>query len=148
MNEVKNIGLVICILMVLMAYLKQAIPKGKMLPLMNVIISVFILLSVINGVRQFDLDAIKGFLDSGYTQNTELWKQSEGLVAKGLKDEFNDFLKIEKIDAEVMNVEVTAEGERFRINRVVVVGAEAERAKNIISGRYQIGLAYVEVINE
>ena len=40
MAEIKSIGLIICILMVLMAYLKQAIPRGKTTYLMKAIISI------------------------------------------------------------------------------------------------------------
>lgn len=148
MNEIKSFGLVICILMVLMAYLKQAIPRGKTTYLMKAIISVFILLSIIDGVRNFDLASVKALLDSGYAQDDEVWENSAALIGEGLRDEFGNYLKNEKINAEVQSVRVDVDQNGFVIEQVIVSGTEAETARNLLAGRYQIGISYIEVKNE
>lgn len=148
MNEIKSIGLIICILMVLMAYLKQAIPQGKTTYLMKAIISVFILLSIIEGVLEFDFNSVKELLDSSYEKNEKIWSESAELVSSGLQKEFQRYLNDEEIQAEVHQVIVEADHESFEIKKVVVFGADATSARNLLAGRYQIGLAYIEVKNE
>ncbi len=148
MNEIKSIGMTICIMMVLMAYLKQAIPKGKTTYLMKAIISVFILLSVVNGIRTFDFHSVKEFLNRPYTNNEEVWKNAAEMVADGLMSEFQNYLSKENISAEVQGVTVEVNEDRFVIKKVIVSGTDAENARNLLAGRYQIGIAYIEVKNE
>ena len=148
MTEIKSAGLTVCILMVLMAYLKQAIPRGKTTYLMKAIISVFILLSVVQGVMRFDFDTLKNSFDGSYARNEEVWEKTAEMVSAGLKNEFEMFLQKQKINARVLNVYVEGNQDGFHIKKVIVSGAEAETAKKLLAGRYQIGIAYVEVQNE
>lgn len=148
MTEIKSAGLMICILMVLMAYLKQAIPRGKTTYLMKAIISIFILLSVVQGVVRFDFDALNKSFESSYTRNEEVWKKTAEMVSAGLKNEFEMFLQDQKINARVLGVHVEGNQDGFQIKKVIVSGTEAETAKKLLAGRYQIGIAYVEVQNE
>lgn len=148
MSDVKGVGLIICILMVLMAYLKQVIPRGKMTQLMKAIISVFILLSFINGVKNFNFKSIQHMLERNYTNNDEVWSKAADLIGSGLEKEFQSFLNNEKIEAEVNNVMVDGEGDSFEVRKVILSGRDAETARNLLAGRYQIGLAYFEVQNE
>lgn len=148
MKEIKSIGLIICILMVLMAYLKQAIPRGKTTFLMKAIVSIFILLSIIDGVRNFDFASVKELLASGYSQDNEVWENSAELISQGLRDEFENYLAEEGLDAEVCSVHVTVDQNGFEIDQVIVAGKDAETARNLLAGRYQIGISYIEVQNE
>ena len=148
MEDIKSAGLIICILMVLMAYLKQVIPRGKSMYLMNAIISVFILISIVDGVRNFDFASIKALMDRTYSHNEAVWENAAGLIGDGLKNEFQNFLLEEHIDAEVNEVTVEGTADAFEIKRVIVSGNDAETARNLLAGRYQIGIAYIEVKNE
>lgn len=148
MSDVKGVGLIICILMVLMAYLKQAIPRGKITLLMNAIISVFILLSFVNGVKSFNFKSIQNLPDRTYTNNDEVWSKAADLIGSGLEKEFQNFLNDEKIEAEVNKVMVDGKGDSFEVRKVILSGRDAETARNLLAGRYQIGLAYFEVQNE
>ncbi len=148
MEDIKSAGLVICILMVLMAYLKQIIPRGKTTHLMKAIISVFIMISIVDGVRSFDFTSFKALMDRSYSHNEEVWSKAADLIADGLMKEFQNFLVNEHIDAEVKAVTVEGSVDLFEIKKVIVSGAEAETARNLLAGRYQIGIAYIEVKNE
>ena len=88
MDDIKSAGLILCILMLLMTYLKQAVPRGKLNYLMKAVISVFILLSIINGFRHFDLQSLKTLFDQSYTHSDEVWTRAADLVAEGLLREF------------------------------------------------------------
>ena len=70
------------------------------------------------------------------------------MVSAGLKNEFEMFLQKQKINARVLNVYVEGNQDGFHSKKVIVSGAEAETAKKLLAGRYQIGIAYVEVQNE
>lgn len=148
MSEIKSIGLIICILMVLMAYLKQAIPKGKTTYLMKAIISIFILLSIVDGIRNFDFASVKALVDSSYTHSDEVWTKTATLIEEGLQKEFQSFLDTEQIEAKVLRVTVKANQESFTVTGAVITGSQAEFARNLIAGRYNIGIAYIEVKNE
>lgn len=148
MSELKSIGLIICILMILMAYLKQAIPKGKTAYLMKTIVSVFILMSIVDGVHHFDFSSVKALTDSSYAQNDEVWTKASSLIGEGLQKEFQGFLDREQIKATVISVTVEGDQDSFLIKSVVMSGEQAETARNLIAGRYNIGIAYIEVKNE
>lgn len=148
MEVIKSFGLTICMLMVLMAYMKQMIPYGKTTVLMNSIVSFFILLSIINGFRTIEFRSFKSFFKNNYTHNDEVWSNAALLIADGLKSEFTNFLESERIDAEVIEVTVERGADTFEIIKVIVTGSDAETARNLLSGRYQIGIAYIEVKNE
>ncbi len=148
MDDIKSAGLIICILMVLMAYLKQVIPRGKTMHLMRAIISIFILISLVDGVRNFDLASVRALMDRAYEHNEEVWQNAAELIGDGLKNEFENFLLSERIDAEVNKVTVEGNADLFEIKKVTVSGKDAETARNLIAGRYQIGIAYIEVQNE
>ena len=148
MNDIKSAGLLICILMVLMAYLKQAIPKGKSTYLMKAIISIFILLSVVQGIRNLNFESLKTLFYSGYSRSNEVWSQAAEMIEVGLKEEFQNYLEAEEINALVVSVSVEVNQETFEIKKVIVSGNEAETARNLLAGRYQIGIAYIEVKNE
>ncbi len=148
MKEIKSFGLIICILMLLMAYLKQTIPRGKTTYLMKAIISVFILLSIVQGVMKFDFYKWKDFLESGYSKNEAVWSNAADLVANGLKGEFEHFLAEQKIEATIEYIAVKGDHNGFEIERVIVCGEDPETAKNLLAGRYRIGISRIEVKNE
>jgi len=148
MEKIKSIGLVICMLMVLMAYMKQMIPYGKTTLLMNSIVSVFILLSIIDGFKTVDFGSFKSFFERSYSHNAEVWDNAAVMIEDGLRDEFQRYLKNERIVAEVIDVTVERSSDEFEIKKVIVSGSDAETARNLLSGRYQIGIAYIEVKNE
>ncbi len=144
MNQIRSLGLIVCVLMVLMAYLKQAIPKGKITHLMKAIISIFILLSLINGIKNFDLNSLKNLIAEN--QNKVVLQEATMVIEQGLKVEFNRFLNEQNIDATVEKVSVKGDG--YEISKVVLSGLDAEGARRIIAGRYQIGISNIEVKNE
>ncbi len=148
MDQIKSIGLIICVLMVLMAYLKQAIPRGKITYLMKAIISIFILLSLVQGVMSFDFQALKQAMNSTYNRNEAVWDQTATMIEEGLRKEFENFLDQQSLEAEVKSVNVNGDQNGFRIEKVVLSGIRAETAKKLLAGRYQIGIAYIEVQNE
>ena len=148
MAEIKSIGLIICILMLLMAYLKQVIPRGKTTYLMKAIISIFILLSIVQGVMEFDFDSFRSALESSYSRNEEVWSKTAEMIGEGLQNEFQQFLSEQGVDAQVEAVSVAGDQNGFEIQRVLVSGADAQTGRNLLAGRYQIGIAYIEVKNE
>ncbi len=148
MSQIRGFGLIVCLLMVLMAYLKQAIPRGKTTYLMKAIISVFILVSILRGMMSLDFEAIKKALASEYTYETGDWDKTTELICEGLKREFQNYLNENEIQAKVDRVEVAGDYEGFSITKVILSGVEGQNAKNLLAGRYQIGLLYFEVKNE
>ena len=148
MTEIKSIGLIICILMVLIAYLKQVIPRGKTTYLMKAIISIFILLSIVQGVLNFDFSTFRSTLESAYSRNEEVWSKTAEMIGDGLIEEFQHFLWEQGVDAQVKEVSVEGNQDGFEIKKVLVSGVDAQTARNLLAGRYQIGIAYIEVENE
>ena len=148
MDQIKKIGLVICILMLMMAYLKQVIPRGKIAHLMKAIISIFILISVIQGVMDFDFNALKNVVENTDTHSEEIWESAADMVEEGLKKEFSDFLKTQNITATIYDVQVSGDQSGFKIESVLIGGTEGQTAKNLIAGRYQVSLLDIEVQNE
>lgn len=148
MDDIKSAGLILCILMLLMTYLKQAVPRGKLNYLMKAVISVFILLSIINGFRHFDLQSLKALFDQSYTHSDEVWTRAADLVAEGLLREFEGYLQQEGLNAEVMEVVVEGNQESFEIQSVILSGTDAQTARSLLAGRYQIDETCIEVKNE
>ena len=137
---------IISLLMVLMAYIKQLIPDGKASGLMKMILAIFIMLSMIEGVRKFDLSKIQSVYEKSY--NIDFWNETADLIENGLVDEMNSFLKEQDVSAEVLEVEMEVEDENFKIIHIDLKGFDSEFAKNIIAGRYQIDRDNIEVKNE
>ena len=146
MEVIKSFGLIISLLMVLMAYIKQLIPDGKASGLMKMILAIFIMLSMIEGVRNFDLSKIQSVYEKSY--NIDFWNETADLIENGLVDEMNSFLKEQDVSAEVLEVEREVEDENFKIIHIDLKGFDSEFAKNIIAGRYQIDRDNIEVKNE
>ena len=142
MDVIKRIGLIICILMVLMAYLKQAIPRGKIMMLMRSIISLFILVSIIDGVRNLNFDQLKNIFDQPFQNVAE---DSASEIAKGLINEFNVFLMDQGLNSKVINITVSDES---RVTYVKLTGHDSTVAKELISARYHIKKQNIEVKNE
>lgn len=148
MDGIRSAGLIICVLMVLMAYLKQAIPKGKSLYLMKAIISVFILLSIISSVKGISWHGLEGLINGSYSQSEEVWENSAALIEEGLMDEFQRFLDDENIAANILKVKVSGKLDDFKIDYVKVAGKDHIIAKKLLAGRYQIGLNLIEAVDE
>ncbi len=142
MDIIKRFGLIVCLLMVLMAYLKQTIPRGKTMILMRSIISVFILISIVDGVRTLDFEGIKEIFDRPYQLVAD---DTLNEIELGLKNEFNAFLDEQGIDAVVNEVEME---ENSIIKYVRIIGSEGNMAKQLLSARYQIHQQNIEVKNE
>lgn len=148
MAEIKGFGLLVCLLMVLMAYLKQMLPRGKTMLIMRSVITLFILLSVVEGIQKFDFGALESLVDISYSKNEDVWDQASDAVANGLLHEFNGYLADEGVQCDVITVEVHGDQAGFKVNRVVLMGSEVGAAKNLIAARYQIGLSDFEVMYE
>lgn len=148
MNGIKGIGLIICFLMVLMAYLKQVIPKSKTAGLMKTIISVFILVSILDGIKRFDINSIKRSLETIHSNEQEVWEQSSLKIADGLQNEFGSYIVSQGLEAEVYDVIVHVDQNSFSIQKVVIKGTDGEIARNLLAGRYRIGKNAIEVKDE
>lgn len=146
MEGIRSAGLIICILMVLMAYLKQAIPRGKTTYLMKAIVSVYILLCVVNAVRGISWKGLEDLFNRSYVHSEEVFEKTADLMEDGLKKEFQQYLESVELSAVVLSVEVSGELDSFRISGVFLTGEDAESAKNLLAGRYEIGLNLVEVV--
>lgn len=146
MGAIKSLGLIISLLMVLMAYIKQMIPEGKANGLMKMILTLFILLSMIEGVRNFDFSKVRLIYEESYNENS--WNETIDLMESGLVDEMNNFLKNQAVSAEVLTIEVKLENENFKISHISLKGYDSQTAKNLIAGRYQINKDDIEVKNE
>ena len=90
MDAIKSLGLIISLLMVLMAYIKQLIPDGKVNGIMKMILATFIMLSMIEGVRNFDFSKVRLIYEKSY--NDDAWNETVDLIESGLMNEMNDFL--------------------------------------------------------
>lgn len=146
MDAIKSLGLIISLLMILMAYIKQLIPDGKVNGLMKTILAVFILLSMIEGVRNFDFSKIQLIYEESYDDDS--WNETIDLIEDGMIDEMNTFLGEQKINAYVSDVGVQRNNDAFEITYVCISGNDFQIAKNILSSRYQIDKANIEVKNE
>lgn len=146
MEAIKSLGLIVSLLMVLMAYIKQLIPDGKVNGLMKMILAVFVLLSMIDGVRNFDYSKIQLIYEQSYNDNIE--NETVNLIEKGLTDEMNSFLENQRVSAEVLKIEVCLTNDNFEISHIVLSGYDSQAARNILSGRYQINKGNIEVKNE
>jgi len=148
MDEIKGFGLVISILMVLMAYLKQMIPRGKTMPIMRMIITVFILFSIFDGVRNFNFGELSELVNYSYSENDKVWLNASNAVADGLVREFNTYLDGEGVSARAVKVEVKADHNGFEIARVVLKGREVNVGKMMIAARFQVSETNIEVMYE
>ncbi len=146
MDAIKSLGLIISLLMVLMAYIKQLIPDGKVNGIMKMILATFIMLSMIEGVRNFDFSKVRLIYEKSYNDDT--WNETVDLIESGLMNEMNDFLEEQAISAEVLTVEVQLMSDKFEISHIILSGNDTQAAKNILSGRYQINKDNIEVKNE
>lgn len=146
MDAIKSLGLIISLLMVLMAYIKQLIPDGKVNGIMKMILATFIMLSMIEGVRNFDFSKVRLIYEKSYNDDT--WNETVDLIESGLMNEMNDFLEDQAISAEVLTVEVQLMSDKFEISQIILSGNDIQAAKNILSGRYQINKDNIEVKNE
>ncbi len=146
MDAIKSLGLIISLLMVLMAYIKQLIPEGKVNGLMKMILAIFILLSMIEGVRNFDFSKIRLIYETSY--NDRIGKETLNIIESGLIDEMNNFLEDQAVSAEVLKIKVQLINDNFKISYIALSGYDSQAAKNILSGRYQINKDNIEVKNE
>ncbi len=146
MDAIKSLGLIISLLMVLMAYIKQLIPEGKVNGLMKMILAIFILLSMIEGVRNFDFSKVRLIYEKSYSDNIR--SETVDLIESGLIDEMNNFLANQAISAKVLKIEVQLINDNFEISHIALSGYDSQAAKNILSGRYQINKDNIEVKNE
>lgn len=146
MDAIKSLGLIISLLMVLMAYIKQLIPEGKVNGLMKMILAIFIMLSMIEGVRSFDFSKIRLIYEKSYSDS--IGNETVDLIESGLIDEMNNFLEDQAVSAEVSAVKVQLINNHFEISNITLIGYDSQAAKNILSGRYQINKDNIEVKNE
>lgn len=139
MVVIKELGYTICVAMVLMVYLKQLMPSSKNAVIVKAIISVFILFSVIASVRQLD------------------WKSNVPMptrnsrddiierVESGLMEEYNRFLKEQQINANVYDLVLD---DQYRVISLQITGEERSMGRDLLSARYQIDQAKIEVKDE
>lgn len=146
MDAIKSLGLIISLLMVLMAYIKQLIPEGKVNGLMKMILAIFILLSMTEGIRTFDFSKIRLIYQESYGNTIE--NETMDLIENGLVDEMNGFLSNQSVSATVSKIKVQLNNDNFEISNIVLSGYDAQTAKSMLSARYQIDNDNIEVKNE
>lgn len=146
MDSIKSVGLIISLLMVLMAYIKQLIPEGKINGVMKSILAIFILLSMIEGIRNFDLSKLHLIYEN--ESKDDAWSESLDQIEDGLINEINSFLETQNISAKVINMAVDMNADTYEISRVTLNGYDAQVAKNLLVARYQINKENIEVKNE
>ena len=148
MNGVKSLGLILCMLMIFMAYLKQIIPKGRAALLMKTIISVFIIVSTFEAFKSVNLSNIKAIFESEFASDANAWNKTIDLVEDGLVDEMNSFLNQHEIQAVVEEIKLVNTLDLYEFSKVIISGVDAEMARTFLSGRYQIDQLCIEVRNE
>ncbi len=148
MDEIKGFGLIICILMVLMAYLKQMIPRGKTMLIMRLIITVFILASIFDGIKRFDFSSLGQLAEYSYSNDDDVWLKASEAVADGLLSEFKGYLEKEGVSSDVISVEVSGDRNGFEVKRVILSGTAVNTAKMMLAARYHIEESCIEVMYE
>ena len=133
--------------MIFAAYLKQVVPNGKTALLMKSVVSIFIIVSIFNGIKTFNF---KSFFDPSESDNKNSTLISEAVLKteQELKREFQGYIDDYGFKAVIKSVKTEGDVERLQITKIVVCGADAEEAGRLIAGRYHIEESIIEVINE
>lgn len=148
MEIIKKLGLLFCVLMVLSAYIRHVIPKGKMNRLMNTVVSLFVMVSLITGFSQINFERVKLFVDPSNYQNEDDWADYKKKIEEGLRNEFSDYIASNGLDASVQTVILANTRKEYKISMVQISGQEAITARELLAGRYNIEKENIEVIDE
>ncbi len=144
MNELLAITLNIFLLLLIGGIIENITPENKFAVFIKPAISVAIILTVIIYVKNIEFDNTYNFETKNYDINVEeVWdKQAKNCEIILEKMMLEDCLSY-NINIDEIIVSVKYDSNKFEINHIKILGAEKNSAKNYISGKYNIGLAYI-----
>ena len=144
MNELLTITLNIFLLILIGALIEGLMPDNKFIVLLKPAISIAIILTVITYIKNIKLTSDYDFNTQDYSINIEeVWenqaKNCEVILEKTMLEDCHSYnLNIDKVE-----VDIDFNNNSFKINNIKISGKEKISAKNYISGKYNIGLAYI-----
>lgn len=144
MDGLLTVALNIFLLMLIGGIVENIIPENKFASLIKPAISLAIILTVIVYIKNFNFDNAYNFDVESYDINTQdVWdKQAENCEAI-LEEKILEDCLLYNINIDAIDISVKYDSNRFKIEQVKITGKEKISAKNYISGKYNIGLAYI-----
>ena len=144
MNEFFTLIFNIFILAIIGCIIENLSPNEKILLLIKPAISIIIMLTIINFVSNIKFENEIGF-DFGKFQidSEQVWQAQAENCEKILEKEIIKDCQDNNLNITFVDVDVTYDNDSFKINKVNIGGVDKISAKNYISGKYRIGLAYI-----
>lgn len=149
MNELLTVALSIFLLMLLGGLIENIIPESKFSALIKPAISLSIILTVMVSIKNINFDNTYSFQIENYDINLqEVWDKQAKNCEKILEQKFYEDCIDYNLNIDSIDITVECDSNNFKINEITINGKEKISAKNYISGKYNIGLAYINTGGE
>lgn len=144
MDELLRLALSISILMIIYSLVESIVGKTKNARYVKNVMLVLAVIISIDFFYNFDISSSLVFDTSDLAiDNTAVWNNALVYIEESLEQQMSDFTVANGLSIDSIDVSVGTNYSEFQIKNILITGADAQIAKNLISGHFDIALAYI-----
>ncbi len=149
MNSILNIAFTLFILLIIACCAEQISIDNKFTPIIRPAISAMIIITIISGASKINFNETAVFFtNENAIGSDEVWESARINTEQFLKEDMLKLCKENFLNVFDIDVQIERNFESFTIKRIDISGPDKLSAKNLISGHYNVGLAYIFIDGE
>lgn len=149
MNELFQFIFNIFVLAIISTFIDNLTVSEKLTKYIKPAVSVVIILSIVGFITQISLNEDLNLDSEKFIVDTQsVWDEQSKLCEQLLEKEMLNDCFENNINVSDIDVKVSYKENNFNVDSVKITGTDKFSAKNYISGKYRIGLAYINTDGE
>ena len=145
MNAVYSIIIKLCVLFIVMALVEILVEGSKCARYVKSVISVLLIIAIIEFIINADFEIVfPEIADCDMTEKS-VWDNTKEFAQQELQNKLIELCYSNGIVIENIDVELSTDYHNYNIERIVVSGQNALKAKKFLSGYLNLGLAYIDI---
>jgi len=144
MNQFLELIFILFVLAIISAFINNLVVNEKLLLYVKSALSVVIILTVITFISNMKINNNFDIAFDDFSIDTEtVWEQQALRCEQLIEKEMIEDCRKNNISVTEIDAKVICKDNNFEIESIKIYGIDKYSAKNYISGKYRIGLAYI-----
>lgn len=144
MNQFLELIFRLFVLAIISAFINNLVVNEKLFLYVKSALSVVIILTVITFISNMEINNNFDIAFDNFSIDTEtVWEQQALRCEQLIEKEMIEDCRKNNINVTEIDAKVICKDNNFKIESIKIYGTDKYSAKNYISGKYRIGLAYI-----
>ncbi len=146
MDKIFKFAVGVCVLVIVAAVVGGITEGMKNGRLVRSVTAVIVITVIVGFISDIDFDIGQPFNAESYAVDEDgVWSGALDMTERELEKQLKSYCDSKSLLVDDIDVKLKTDFQKIEVESVEIAGRDAQNAKNLIAGHFQIGLAYIHI---